>query len=309
MLDDRTGSICSPPASLFSAAAAVPTDCSARRRARQKIRARVVMKFGGTSVANLDLIRKVAARAVFAREADRDVVIVVSAMSGETDRLLSLGRRASANSRATSGREMDVLAATGEQLAAALTALAIQSLGVASRSFLAHQLPIRTDSAFGDAAIEHIEPEALLQSLRQGEIPVVAGFQGIDAKGFVTTLGRGGSDTTAVALAAAIGAEACEIFTDVDGVYDADPRQNQAARKFAQLPYRAMLELAVSGAKVLHDKCVARAALSGIPVYVRSSFSDEPGTWVGTRPEGYVETFFPERTFGQAPSRPEEFVK
>jgi aspartate kinase len=246
----------------------------------------VVAKFGGTSVGSPALIRRVARRAMALRAAGLDVVLVVSAMSGETNRLLGLAT-AVAPYGPRSPREVDVLAAAGEQVSAALTALAIAAEGGRARSFLAHQLPLFTDGAHGDAEVRRLEPGKVLASLAAGEIPVVAGFQGVDTAGDVTTLGRGGSDTTAVAVAVALEASACEIFTDVDGVYDADPRHGASARKFAHIGYEAMHALAAGGAKVLHDKSVRLAAAHGLPVYVRSTFSDDAGTWVGRPPARY----------------------
>jgi aspartate kinase len=246
----------------------------------------VVAKFGGTSVGSPALIRRVARRAVAMRRSGVDVVLVVSAMSGETNRLLALAKTLAPRGPA---REIDVLAATGEQVTAALTALAISAEGGRARSFLAHQLPLLTDGPHGDAEVRRLEPEALRASLAAGEIPVIAGFQGVDAAGSVTTLGRGGSDTTAVAVAVALGASACEIFTDVDGVYDADPRDGPGARKLPRIDYAAMQALASGGAKVLHGKCVRLAAAHDMPVYVRSTFSDAEGTWVGRPPARYTD--------------------
>jgi len=236
-----------------------------------------VMKFGGTSVANADRIRNVAQRALNAQRAGNHVVVVVSAMSGETNRLLSLAAELSS---VPAKAEVDVLAATGEQVTAALTSLAIADSGGKSRSFLGHQLAILTDSTHGDARIQHIDVEPLRKSIAGGEIPVVAGFQGVDSRGRITTLGRGGSDTTAVAIAAALNAADCEIYTDVDGVYSADPGATGEARKFAKIRAAQMLALASLGAKVLHPRSVAIGARHGIPIHVRSSFDRKLGSWI-----------------------------
>jgi aspartate kinase len=237
----------------------------------------IVQKFGGTSVGSIDRIKNVAARALATQAAGNDVVVIVSAMSGETNRLLGL---AAGLTPMADGREMDALAATGEQVTAALTAIAIQAGGGKARSFLGHQLKVLTDSAFTKARIKAIDAQRLTEALSEGTIAVVAGFQGVDEAGNITTLGRGGSDTSAVAVAAAIGAGACEIFTDVDGVYTTDPNICKTARKIGRISYEEMLELASLGAKVLQIRSVEVAMKYGVPVHVRSSFSDAPGTWV-----------------------------
>jgi aspartate kinase len=238
----------------------------------------VVQKFGGTSVGSVERMRNAAARALAARAEGHDVVMIVSAMAGETNRLLAL---ASQVSESPDHREMDALAATGEQQSAALVAMSIQALGGRARSFVAHQLKILTDSAFTKARIKAIHAERVHESLARGEIAVVAGFQGVDDAGNITTLGRGGSDTSAVAVAAAIGAHACEIYTDVEGVYTTDPNVCPNARKIERISYEEMLELASLGAKVLQIRSVEVAMKYNVPVHVRSSFSDAPGTWVG----------------------------
>jgi aspartate kinase len=237
----------------------------------------VVQKYGGTSVGSLERIRNVAKRCLAAQRAGDDIVVIVSAMSGETNRLLGLAHQASAIPDA---REMDAIAATGEQVAAALTAMAIQSEGGKARSLLGHQVKILTDGAFTKARIKAIEGSKIFETVKSGEIAVVAGFQGVDDHGNITTLGRGGSDTSAVAVAAAIGASACEIYTDVDGVYTTDPNVCPSARKIGRISYEEMLELASLGAKVLQIRSVEIAMKYGVPVHVRSSFSDAPGTWV-----------------------------
>ncbi len=237
----------------------------------------VVQKFGGTSVGNVERIRNVAKRALAAQARGDQIVLVVSAMSGETNRLLKLTREISAR---PDEREQDVVIATGEQVTVGLVALAIQDLGGKSRSFLGHQVRITTDSSFSKARIRSIDGEQVFAALARGEIAVVAGFQGIDAEGSVTTLGRGGSDTTAVAVAAALKATSCEIYTDVDGVYTADPNICKAARKLDRISYEEMLELASLGAKVLQIRSVEFAMKYAVPLWVKSSFTDDPGTLV-----------------------------
>lgn len=237
----------------------------------------VVQKFGGTSVGSIDRIRNVARRALAAQKAGNDVVVIVSAMSGETNRLLGLAHQVAT---VPDAREMDVIAATGEQVTSALTAMAIQAEGGQARSLLGHQVKILTDGAFTKARIKTIEGSKIFSTVKKGEIAVVAGFQGVDENGDITTLGRGGSDTTAVAVAAAIGADACEIYTDVDGVYTTDPNVCPSARKIPRISYEEMLELASLGAKVLQIRSVEIAMKYGVPVHVRSSFNDAPGTWV-----------------------------
>lgn len=240
----------------------------------------LVMKFGGTSVGSLERIRAVAERALQAQAEGVFPVLVVSAMSGETDRLLGLARSLGG---APDPAEVDVLAATGEQAAAALVALAIQRLGGKARSFLGGQLALRTDGPHGDARVKALDPRPLRRAIGRGEIPVIAGFQGVSAKGRVTTLGRGGSDTTAVAVAAALGARVCEIYTDVDGVYSGDPSQVPEARRLTAVGYDAMEILAKRGAKVLHARSVTLARRHGIELEVLSSFAStvKRGTRVG----------------------------
>ena len=237
----------------------------------------IVQKYGGTSVATLERIRNVAARALATQKQGHDVVVIVSAMSGETNRLLSLAHEVT---KTPNARELDALAATGEQVSSALLALSIQALGGKARSLLGHQVKIVTDGAFTKARIKTIDNSKIARTLEQGEIAVVAGFQGVDEAGNITTLGRGGSDTTAVAIAAAIGADVCEIYTDVDGVYTTDPNVCPSARKIPRISYEEMLELASLGAKVLQIRSVEIAMKYGVKVHVRSSFSDAPGTWV-----------------------------
>jgi aspartate kinase len=244
---------------------------------RQTRVALVVQKFGGTSVANLDRMRNVSELALRSQREGNQVVLIVSAMSGETNRLLGLAHQISAT---PDMRELDSLASTGEQVSAALVAMTIHQLGGKAKSFLGHQVRISTDAAYTKARIQSIEGSKLLQAVQGGSIAVVAGFQGIDPDGSITTLGRGGSDTTAVAIAAAIKADVCEIYTDVDGVYTTDPNICPSARKIDRISYEEMLELASLGAKVLQIRSVEVAMKYGVPVHVRSSFSDRTGTMV-----------------------------
>src|SRR3989442_15844899 len=237
----------------------------------------VVQKFGGTSVADVDRIRHVAGVVAATRAAGHELVVVVSAMAGETNRLLALARQAA---RTPDDRESDVLVATGEQVTAALLALTLQDAGVDARSFLGHQIRIETDSAFSRARIVRVDVDRLRRALGAGTVAVVAGFQGVDGEGSITTLGRAGSDTSAVALAAAIDAATSEIYTDVDGVYTSDPRIVPGARKLDRIAYDEMLELASLGAKVLQIRSVEFAKRYRVPVHVRSSFNDDEGTWV-----------------------------
>jgi len=237
----------------------------------------VVQKFGGTSVGSIERIRSVARRAITAQRAGHRVVLIVSAMSGETNRLLGLAHEIA---KVPDAREMDALAATGEQVSAALTAMAIHAEGGVARSLLGHQIKVLTDDAFTKARIVAIEGSKIFEIVDRGEIAVVAGFQGVDARGNITTLGRGGSDTSAVAIAAAIGADECHIYTDVDGVYTTDPNVCPSARKIDRISYEEMLELASLGAKVLQIRSVEIAMKYNVPVHVRTSFSDQPGTIV-----------------------------
>ncbi|MCU0701616.1 MAG: aspartate kinase [Myxococcaceae bacterium] len=243
-------------------------------RSKRKL---IVQKYGGTSVGDLSRMQNVARRALSAQKAGNDVVLVVSAMSGETNRLLKLVHDLTPR---PSEREQDVVIATGEQVSIGLVAIAIQTLGGKATSFLGHQCRIVTDSTFSKARIQQIDGAPILDVVKQGHIAVVAGFQGVDEKGNITTLGRGGSDTTAVAIAAALNADACEIYTDVDGVYTTDPNVAPAARKLDRISYEEMLELASLGAKVLQIRSVEFAMKYRVPLWVKSSFSDDPGTLV-----------------------------
>ena len=236
--------------------------------------ARIVMKFGGTSVADLDRIRNVAARVKREVEAGNEVAVVVSAMSGVTNQLVKYCQDLSPLHDA---REYDAVVATGEQVTSGLTAIALQEIGVEARSWQGWQIPLRTDGAHGKARIDGIEGAELIRRMRAGQVPVVAGFQGIGPDNRVTTLGRGGSDTSAVALAAALKADRCDIYTDVDGVYTTDPRIVPRARKLAKIAYEEMLELASVGAKVLQTRSVELAMKERVRVQVLSSFEEHTG--------------------------------
>lgn len=235
--------------------------------------ARIVMKFGGTSMAGIERIRIVAARVKHEVELGNEVAVVVSAMAGETDRLVGFCREGSS---LYDPKEYDVVVASGEQVTSGLLAIVLQNIGVKARSWLGWQLPIRTDAAHAAARIESIETEALLAGMAAGEVAVIPGFQGMTADGRITTLGRGGSDTSAVAVAAAVKADRCDIYTDVDGVYTTDPRIVPRARKLAKVTYEEMLELASVGAKVLQTRSVGLAMKEQVRVQVLSSF--EPPT-------------------------------
>jgi len=241
------------------------------------VMALVVQKYGGTSVGDIDRIRNVAGRVIRTREEGHQVVVVVSAMFGETDKLIRLAQQVTPD---PDEREMDVLISTGEQVTIALLSMTLKSMGCDAKSYLGFQIKIATDSAFGKARITGIESEKVLEDLRNGRIVVVAGFQGVDESENITTLGRGGSDTTAVAVAAAIRADVCEIYTDVDGVYTTDPNVCPKARKLSRISYDEMLEMASLGAKVLQIRSVEFAKKYDVPIHVRSSFNDHPGTMV-----------------------------
>lgn len=246
----------------------------------------VVQKYGGTSVGTTDRIRNVARRVAKTYDDGNDVVVVLSAMSGETNKLVSL-----ANDMCDfpSEREYDVLVSTGEQVTIALLSMCLQSMGYKAKSYLGHQIPIITDNVFSKARIEEIGDKNIREDLKNGTIIVVAGFQGIDRDGNLTTLGRGGSDTSAVAVAAALKADVCEIYTDVDGVYTTDPRIVTEASKIDKISYDEMLEMASLGAKVLQIRSVEFAKKFGVLVHVRSSFNDNPGTLV-TKEDEDMET-------------------
>jgi aspartate kinase len=237
-----------------------------------------VQKFGGSSVADAESIKRVAGRIAATKAAGNDVVIVISAMGDTTDDLLDLAKRVSPDPEP---RELDMLLTTGERQSAALLAMALSDLGVPALSYTGSQAGVITTGTHGNARIIDSTPGRILNSLDDGDVVIVAGFQGVsqDTKD-ITTLGRGASDTTAVALAAAVGAQYCEIYTDVDGVFTADPRLVPHARRVPMLSYEEMLELAACGAKVLHLRCVEYARQQDVPIHVRSSFSENPGTWV-----------------------------
>ncbi|HVU49132.1 MAG TPA: aspartate kinase [Polyangia bacterium] len=237
----------------------------------------IVQKYGGTSVGNVERIRNVAKRALATQRKGHRVVVIVSAMSGETNRLLGLAKQLT---DIPDERELDVIASTGEQVTVGLLALAIQAEGGSAVSLLGHQVRILTDSAVARARIKDIDARAINAALDSGKIAVVAGFQGVDESGNITTLGRGGSDTSAVAVAAALKADSCEIYTDVDGVYTADPNVVATARKVDRISYEEMLELASLGAKVLQIRSVEFGMKYGVRIHVRSSFNDNEGTWV-----------------------------
>ena len=237
----------------------------------------IVQKFGGTSVADLDRIRAIAGHVKKEVDAGSQVVVVVSAMAGVTDRMVEM---ASAMDAHHDAREYDAVVAIGEQATAGLLAIALQKDGIAARSWQGWQIPICTDGRHGRARIETIETNELMRRLADNEVAVVAGFQGLGPGNRITTLGRGGSDTTAVALAAALGAERCDIFTDVDGIYTSDPRIVARAHKLDQITYEEILEMASLGAKVLQSRCIELAMKHGVRLRVLSSFADQPGTLV-----------------------------
>lgn len=242
---------------------------------------RIVQKFGGSSVADAESIKRVARRVLEAKQAGNQVVVVISAMGDTTDDLMDLALEVSSEPQA---RELDMLLTTGERQSAALLAMALNDLGAEALSYTGSQAGVITTAQHGNARIIDITPGRIEQSLQDGYIVIVAGFQGVaQATKDVTTLGRGASDTTAVALAAALGAEICEIYSDVDGVFTADPRIVHGARKLSQISYDEMLELAACGAKILHLRCVEYARREGVTVHVRSSFSNSPGTLVTGR--------------------------
>jgi aspartate kinase len=248
----------------------------------------IVKKFGGTSVGSIERIEAVASRVAHAVQKGQAPVLAVSAMSGETNRLISLAYQVDPSYR---GPAYDMLVASGEQVSIALLAMALEKRGISARPLLAYQLGIQTDSIFSKARIQSVNGAFLVDLCRQGVVPIVAGFQGIDEEFQITTLGRGGSDTTAVALAAAICEETrekcvCEIFTDVTHVYSADPRLVKTAKKIKKLSFEEMMEMAALGSKILHVRCVELAAKYQVPIQVRSSFIEEEGTWIGEEESG-----------------------
>jgi aspartate kinase len=245
----------------------------------------IVQKFGGSSVADAEGLKRVASRIVATKKSGHQVVVVVSAMGDTTDELIDLANQVSP---LPNGRELDMLLTAGERISMALLAMAISNLGHEARSFTGSQAGIITTSTHGKARVIDVTPGRIQEALKEGAIAIVAGFQGVSQDtNDITTLGRGGSDTTAVALAAALEADVCEIYTDVDGIFSADPRVVPAAKKLSTVTYDEMLELAASGAKVLHLRCVEYARRYDLPIHVRSSFSNKEGTWVvKDHPEG-----------------------
>src|SRR6201997_91558 len=243
----------------------------------------VVQKYGGSSVADAEGIKRVAKRIVATKQAGNQVVVVVSAMGDTTDELIDLANQVAP---APPGRELDMLLTSGERISMALLAMAIATLGMEARSFTGSQAGVITDAVHGRARIIDVTPGRISSALTAGAIPIVAGFQGVSqTTKDITTLGRGGSDTTAVALAAALSADVCEIYTDVDGVFTEDPRLVPGARRIPRITYEEMLEMAACGAKVLMPRCVEYARRYGLPIHVRSSFSDKIGTWVSGHAE------------------------
>ncbi|MAR91082.1 MAG: aspartate kinase [Pseudomonadota bacterium] len=246
----------------------------------------IVQKYGGTSVGTIDRIRNVARRVERYRDQGHEVVVVVSAMSGETNRLLALAQEVTAS---PSPRELDVLVTTGEQVTIALMSMALQHDGYPARSYTGGQVRILTDNAHGKARIQAIDDHRIREDLAQGRVVVVAGFQGVDDAGNITTLGRGGSDTTGVALAAALGADECQIYTDVDGVYTTDPRVVSNARRLQRITFEEMLEMASQGSKVLQIRSVEFAGKYNVPLRVLSSFDEGPGTLITVDEEDPME--------------------
>jgi aspartate kinase len=247
----------------------------------------VVQKYGGSSVADAEGIKRVAKRIVATRQAGNQVVVVVSAMGDTTDELFDLANQVTP---APPGRELDMLLTSGERISMALLAMAIATLGMEARSFTGSQAGVITDAVHQFARIIDVTPGRISSALEDGAIPIVAGFQGVSqTTKDITTLGRGGSDTTAVALAAALSADVCEIYTDVDGVFTEDPRLVAGARRIPRISYEEMLEMAACGAKVLIPRCVEYARRYGLPIHVRSSFSDKTGTWVSENAENESE--------------------
>ncbi|WP_146359254.1 aspartate kinase [Arthrobacter yangruifuii] len=247
----------------------------------------IVQKFGGSSVADAEGIKRVAKRVVDTHAAGNEVVVVVSAMGDSTDELLDLAGQITTLGNA---REMDMLLSAGERISMALLAMAINELGGSAQSFTGSQAGMITDAFHGKARIIDVSPHRIKTAIERGDIAIVAGFQGVSQDSHdITTLGRGGSDTTAVALAAALDADVCEIYTDVDGVYTADPRVVSSAQKIEKISSEEMLELAASGAKILHLRCVEYARRFGVPLHVRSSFSSHEGTWVLPSPDDKIK--------------------
>lgn len=247
----------------------------------------IVQKFGGSSVSDAEGIKRVARRIIDTKSAGHEVVVVVSAMGDTTDELLDLAGQLTAEAPA---REMDMLLSAGERISMALLAMAIDGLGAKAASFTGSQAGLMTDAIHGKARVIEVSPQRVRRAIDRGYVAIVAGFQGMSKESNdITTMGRGGSDTTAVALAAALGAEVCEIYTDVDGIYTADPRVVPTARKVDRISSEEMLEMAASGAKILHLRCVEYARRFGVPLHVRSSFSSNEGTWVLPSPDDQIK--------------------
>ncbi|MBM9432417.1 aspartate kinase [Flaviflexus equikiangi] len=247
----------------------------------------VVQKYGGSSVSDAAALKRVAARIVETKKAGNDVVVVVSAMGDTTDDLLDLAAQVTADPPA---REMDILLTAGERVSMALLAMAVTELGVPAHAYTGQQAGLRTDNHYGKASIVGIVPERIARDVKDGSVAIIAGFQGVNELNDVTTLGRGGSDTTAVALAAAMHADVCEIYTDVDGLFSADPRIVPAARRVQSLDYEETLELAGQGAKILHLRAVEFARKYNVPLHVRSSYSELEGTWIMNTDERDMES-------------------
>ena len=260
----------------------------------------VVQKYGGTSVANIERIRAVAGRIAARIKAGDQIVVALSARSGDTDRLLKLGHEVCTN---PDPRELDALVATGEQITIALLSIALNDMGVDAISMTGYQAGIMTDRCYGQARISWIETAPIMEKLNEGKVVVVAGFQGFDDEGNITTLGRGGSDTTGVALAAALGAEVCEIYTDVEGVFTADPNVYSKARKLEKISYEEMLEMASMGAKVLHLRSVEFGMKYHVPIMVLSSFTDASGTLVTKEDEDMEKVVVSGITYNKGEAR------
>ena len=247
----------------------------------------IVQKFGGSSVSDAEGIKRVARRIIDTKSAGHEVVVVVSAMGDTTDELLDLANQLTDEAPA---REMDMLLSAGERISMALLAMAIDGLGAKAASFTGSQAGVMTDAIHGKARVIEVSPQRVRRAIDRGYVAIVAGFQGMSKESNdITTMGRGGSDTTAVALAAALGADVCEIYTDVDGIYTADPRVVPTARKIDTISSEEMLEMAASGAKILHLRCVEYARRFGVPLHVRSSFSSNEGTWVLPSPDDQIK--------------------
>ncbi|MGO1401890.1 MAG: aspartate kinase [Flaviflexus sp.] len=247
----------------------------------------VVQKYGGSSVSDADALKRVAKRIIDTKKAGNDVVVVVSAMGDTTDELLDLAAQITSKPPA---REMDILLTAGERVSMSLLAMAVDELGVPAHAYTGQQAGLRTDNQYGKASIVGIVPERIARDVKDGSVAIIAGFQGVNELNDVTTLGRGGSDTTAVALAAAMHADVCEIYTDVDGLYSADPRIVPSAHRVQSLDYEETLELAGQGAKILHLRAVEFARKYNVPLHVRSSFSELEGTWIMNKDERDMES-------------------